>query len=359
MKILPAIIFNLVFVFTAIAEPGRPLIKIGVPLPLTGEAATYGVDIKNVLEFVNAKLGKNRYQFLFEDDRCSGAAAATIVQKLVNVDHVAAVFGFGCSGAMLSAAPLLERAKIPTITMSASAAAISKAGDYIFRTFPSDAAATSVLADYVRAHFKKPGLISEQTEYSQGIADGLEEALSSLVREDFVSGTPDLRAQLLRMRQAGVDAVIMNPQAEPGAVRLYQQIRELGWEVPVLGIYFPGSPAFLNVVGKTADGIIFSNLPASGSILNAEGKKLFAEFKAHYPPMQTIDIFFITTYTGFVALDEALTSSRSRMKDFRSYLYQTHFKNIIDDYSFDKNGDIVGLKPIMMTIKNGKPEVLK
>ena len=38
--------------------------KIGVSLPLTGEGAIYGNDIRNVLEFANREIAGSRYKLV-------------------------------------------------------------------------------------------------------------------------------------------------------------------------------------------------------------------------------------------------------------------------------------------------------
>ena len=44
-------------------------VKIGVSTALSGDAATYGLDIKDALLFANEKLTDNSYELVFEDDR--------------------------------------------------------------------------------------------------------------------------------------------------------------------------------------------------------------------------------------------------------------------------------------------------
>ncbi len=43
----------------------------------------------------------------------------------------------------------------------------------------------------------------------------------------------------------------------------------------------------------------------------------------------------------------------------RQYLYSNRFQGIIGNYTFDKNGDISGVRQILMRIHDGQAEVLK
>ena len=89
----------------AFVLPEEP-IKIGVSLPLTGPASTYGVELKKVITFANKKLANNKYELIFEDDKCSPKEAVTVAHKFIDLDKLKYVTGFACSGATVAAAPM-------------------------------------------------------------------------------------------------------------------------------------------------------------------------------------------------------------------------------------------------------------
>jgi branched-chain amino acid transport system substrate-binding protein len=94
------------------ASEVKGVIKIAVLAELTGDAATYGTDVKNGVLFANQKYGAGLFELIIEDTKCNGKEAANAAHKVVVIDKVKFVIGFGCSGALLSAAPILERAKV-------------------------------------------------------------------------------------------------------------------------------------------------------------------------------------------------------------------------------------------------------
>src|SRR4051812_8479329 len=67
-------------------------IKIGVILPLTGDAASYGEPARNGFELareeINSAGGVNgkSLEFIYEDGRCNGTDAVNAGEKLVNAD---------------------------------------------------------------------------------------------------------------------------------------------------------------------------------------------------------------------------------------------------------------------------------
>ncbi|RIL04558.1 MAG: hypothetical protein DCC75_12490, partial [Proteobacteria bacterium] len=122
----------------AYAAPSQPKIKVGVSSALLGGAASYGLDIQDAVRFADEKLGKGRFELIFENDNCTGKDAVSVAQKFTQIEKVDVAIGFACSSAALSAAPIFERAKIPVLITSASSPKIAHAGEFIFRTILSD-----------------------------------------------------------------------------------------------------------------------------------------------------------------------------------------------------------------------------
>src|SRR6266568_1649198 len=83
-------------------------IKLGVLLPLTGEAASFGQDcqkgIQLALEEANLEKGKPITAF-FEDSKADPKTAVAAFNKLVGVNKVTAVIGDMFSSTTLAVAP--------------------------------------------------------------------------------------------------------------------------------------------------------------------------------------------------------------------------------------------------------------
>ncbi len=99
----------------ALAQTNTEKIKVGVTLPLSGNSALWGTDIKNGLLFANEDLAQGRYELIIEDDRCDAKTAVTIAHKFIEIEKVKWVLGFGCSGTLLSTAKLYEQAHVVVI----------------------------------------------------------------------------------------------------------------------------------------------------------------------------------------------------------------------------------------------------
>ncbi len=337
-------------------------IPIGVSLPLSGDAAGYGTDIKNGIIFAAEKLGAGRYQLIIEDDQCSEKGAVTVAHKFVTLDKVKAVVGFGCSGAVLGSAPVYEKAKVLVIASSTGAPAITAAGDYIFRTIPSLTVAAEKLAEHVALSHKNIGIISEETAYGLGLKEAFLKSAApkkvNVITEDFLPNTSDFRTQLIKLRGKGITALFVNSQSEAGLVMIVRQLKDLKWNPALYGVYYPGSPAYLEAFGSSGDGIVYADLPFNEQMLNQQGLKDYQEFLQKYGPPKSGEFNIILAYISFSVLDQAI---RAKATDLKDYLYQHRFSGWVDDFSFDQNGDVQSEKInfVLKTIKNGKPAPLE
>lgn len=344
----------------SVAAADEP-IRIGVSVPLSGEGAGYGADIKNGLLFAAEKLAPGKYQLIIEDDQCSEKGAVTVAHKLIHIDKVKYVLGFGCSGALLGAAPVYERAKVLVIASATGAPAISHAGDYIFRTIPSLNVAAEKLYRHVGSIGEKVGILSEQTAYCQGLKDAFtarnNTGVLEIITEDYLPETTDFRTQLAKLKTAGVETLFINPQSEAGLVTIVKQLQALNWKPALLSAYYPGSPVYLEAFGKGGDGIVYADLPFSEQMLNASGLRLLQEFVTRYGVAKSGEFNVTLSYLAFAALHQALSSGAAAADEVKDYLYSQKFTGIVDGYGFDPQGDVVSDKItfVLKQIKDGKP----
>jgi branched-chain amino acid transport system substrate-binding protein len=340
-----------------LAEPAA--IKIGVSVPLTGPSATYGADIRDVLLFANKKLANGRYQFVIEDDKCINREAVNVAHKLIDVDKVKYVLGFGCSGSVLATAPLYEKAGVVTVVATTSSPRIAKAGDYIFRTFPNMRTGTELLARYIDNKHSMFGVLSEETDYAQDLKQLFlntvkHNASLRVSSEDFAGDIVDFKPLLERLKGQGTDGLLINTQSEAVFDVILKQIREGQWKVPLYGVFWPGSPSLLSKAREGLEGVVYIDTPCLDDILSHEGRKIYEEYKSIYGPPRSIEAIFATTFEAFRALSAAIESGQ----DTRKYLYTNQFPGLFGVYRFDTDGEIVGIAYVLKVIREGKPSKL-
>ncbi len=218
-------------------ETGK--IVLGAMLPLTGDGAAYGEPISRQLmlavDEINAAGGIDgkMIEIKLEDSKCNPKDGATAASKLIDVDGVKVIFGGACSGETLGAIPIAEQAKVIIISPSATSPKITNAGDYIFRTAPSDAYAGKVAAEKALAMgFRKAAIINENGDYPQGLKDTFATVFSKggqvVAAESYNPDDTDFKTQILKIKDAKPDVIYVVPQAPPKGVLLIKQLKEQG-----------------------------------------------------------------------------------------------------------------------------------
>lgn len=226
-----------------VAETGP--IKIGASLPLSGEAASYGDFTKAGIELavkeVNDAGGVNgrKIEMAYEDDKCD-SSGANAFNKLVNVDKVDAIIGPVCSAAAGPGVPVAQTGKTPTIIW-ASAPGLTKAGDYIFRTYPSDSFQGKYAAEYVFNTLgkKNVAVLYVKNDWGQGLHDVFTKTFTALggkivYEEGVAQDSTDMRTVITKAKAAKSD-LIYYPMYPAGAVAGLKQMKALGVKVPVMG----------------------------------------------------------------------------------------------------------------------------
>ena len=229
-------------------------IVIGEYGSLTGGIATFGISTKNgstmAFDEINnagGVLGK-KIKLLVEDDQSKPEEAGTVVTKLINQNHVAAVLGQVASSHSLAAAPICQANHIPMVSPSSTNPRVTQTGDYIFRVCFIDPFQGAVMAKFAANTLKAKKvaiLVDVRSDYSVG--------LQTFFRDQF--------------KQLGGEIVSINPDAiyvpgyytEVGTIA--RQARELGIAatVPLLGGDGWDSPKLWEIGGAALNGCYLSN----------------------------------------------------------------------------------------------------
>ena len=343
-------------------EAAKPPFRIGVMESLTGPGETYGnvaVQAKQMaVEEINAAGGINgrMIELIVEDSKCSAQDAITAYNKLTDVDGVKIILGTSCSGAMLGAAPLAEADGVILFSGLATNPDIANAGDYIFRTSISDAllgidVGNAMWADGVR----NLATISETTDYAEGVrrtsVAQFEKRGGTVVAEErYGSDTTDFRTQLTKLLAENPDALLIAAQSEFTGGTIIKQVRELGYEGQLYADIVPVGATALEIAGDAATGT--KAILADISPNNAKGQEVLANFRARY------DYVTLAWYLGSAYDDVYITAECLKQTDddqdadgMRDCLYAITWSGAIgENYSFDENGEVVGLTNVVVEV---------
>lgn len=334
-------------------------IKIGFVGPLTGDAAAYGVDplngVKMKIDELNAKggIGGRQLEVVAEDGRCSGADAASAVQKLVSIDKVVAVVGGICSSETLAMAPIVEAGKVVAMSPLSSSPDVTKAGEFVFRDYPSDALKTKAMAKYFKDKgYTKIAIIAENTDFCVGFRDSLKQDLGTdfVFNETVDPGTKDYRSLMTRLKGVKFDVLVADGQYPSSVALMMQQMREQGMKQVVMTHDVGQTTETIKVGGKAVDGMQAINIPSVGKETD-----FGAAFVAEYGPAQGDIAYGAFGYDAMGVLAQAMGSVGTDGTAIRDYLYQIPaYTGIVGSFSFDKSGDVLGINYKLYEVQNGE-----
>ena len=336
--------------------------RIGVMESLTGPGETYGTVANQAKQMavdeINAAGGINgrMLELVVEDSGCTAKDAVSAYKKLTDVDGVKIILGTSCSSAMLGAAPLAEADGVVLFSGLASNPDIANAGDYIFRTQISDIqvgidTGNLLWSDGVRSL----ATISEQTDYAQGIrtttvAQFRELGGAIAAEERYTSDVADFRPQLTKLFSANPDALHLAPQSEFAAGAIIKQARELGYEGPIYAETVSVGTTALEIAGDAAAG-----MKAFANVLDLDipkAKEVLDNFRDRYNYI-TLPWHLGSAYDDVYIAAECLrkTDDDQDADGFRDCMYDITWSGAIgDDYSFDSDGEVVGLHRVAVEV---------
>jgi len=214
-------------------------IKIGVILPLTGDAAFIGEAAKNSATLAKESFGKtkNTYELVFEDDQADSKKTVSAFRKLVDIDKIRAV-GTGFAGPGNAVAPLAEQEKIIHFSI-ASDLNIAKDKPFVFNHWikPENEAGVYI-KEAKRQGLKKIAMITSNQQGIIAIRDAmLKEDPTIFILKDELLGPQekDFRTSIIKAKNEGADAFLL--MILPGQLTsVVKQIKEMKVNVPLTSV---------------------------------------------------------------------------------------------------------------------------
>ena len=336
---------------------------IGAMDALTGIAATYGNPLHQAkllaVEEINAAGGIDgrMLELIVEDSKCSAQDGITAYRKLTDVDGVKIILGTTCSGSMLGAAPLAEEDGVILLSASATSPDIATAGDYIFRTAINDLRLGIDIGNVLWADgIRTLATITEATDYAEGarrtsVAQFEKLGGSVVAAEGYASDVVDFRSQLTKLFNKNADALLLAAQGEVSGGTIIKQARELGYDGPIYSEIVPTAPDALGIAGEAATGL--KAIVPNPDLTSAAGKEFLTNFKARYGVGASLPWFQGSAYDDVYIAAECLRQTKDDQDadGFRDCLYSLTWSGAIgDNYSFDENGDVIGLSNVVIQV---------
>ena len=336
--------------------------RIGVMDSVTGPGVSYGTVLVQAKQMARDEINESGgingrpLELIVEDSKCGAQDAIVAYNKLTDVDGVKIILGTSCSGAMLGAAPLAEKDGVVMLSASATSPDIATAGEYIFRTAINDnkLGVDSGNVLWVDGH-RNIATINESTDYAEGVRRTTAERFESLggsivARESYTSDTIDFKSQLTKLINENPDAIQVAAQSESSGGTIVKQLRELGYDGPIYAESVVAGTTALEISGASSEGL--KAVIPNPDLDTERGREFLDSFRARYGYV-TLPWFLGSAYDDVYIAAECLgqTGDDQDADGFRDCLNSIEWNGAIGDgYSFDEQGDVVGLANVVVEV---------
>ena len=264
-----ALVFGLTACSTPAAETGAAVdeepVRLGIALPQTGDQAQYGEYFEQGFELALAQLNEaggidgRQVELVYEDTQADPAQAPAVAQKFVDDESILAVLGDFGSPATAAGSPIYQDAGLVQFAFSASASTVTDPGDYVFATWVSQEYEAPRLAEFAAEQGSTAAVFYHDTDWGLNthgfFAEGAEEAgLEEVYSTAYDPASTDYRPLLLTAQAENPEVIVLISYAADGAL-ITAQARELGIDVPIVGISSIYNQQFIELAGDAAEGV--------------------------------------------------------------------------------------------------------
>lgn len=328
----------------------------------TGPNAQLGINISNgaelALEEYNAK-GGTQIELTKYDTQGAEDQGPQLARQAVN-DEVVGVIGPAFSGESRTGVPVLEEAKIPNISASATNVQLAENGwQYWHRILGNDGVQAPGIVQYMveKLQVKTVAVTDEASEYGKGLADGVRQGLKDAgvnvaVNESIDAAGSDYSSTVNNIKSANVDAVFHGGYYSEAA-KLVKQLRDGGFQ----GNFVSGDGSldnqFIEGGGEAAEGAILT-CPCNWGTAESDDPQV-AEFAQKYEekfntPPGTYSTEGYDAATLFInAIEEGNTDAES----INEYLKTVDLDGVSKPIQFNEQGELQEAAIYVHEIRDG------
>jgi ABC-type branched-subunit amino acid transport system substrate-binding protein len=318
-------VIALVFMLT---KKEKDSICIGVDLPLTGAYAYWGNEFKSGADIFCEK--HPELNVVFEDNMGETKNAASVANKLINIDKVDALVSLFAPFSF-PLRDIAETAKTPLISSFNSSTTFTTGYEYCFSDFATHDMQLPFLVDYVTdtLHLNRGVYYCVNDDYG---TDGAKIATSLLDSkgieisgEFFNTGDADHRNVLAKLLNDSVDFVFLIAR-DRDLVNAVNQIRERNKELLILGVGSFDAPVVWEGIPEENQQNIFFASSYFEKEYNEESKQFYdAFYKQHQREPNYPAIF---GYTICQYLSDAITKAKQKNIPIKDVLEGLDYNSI-------------------------------
>lgn len=323
-------------------DAGGAPIKVGVLLPLTGNAASAGTSAKAALDlavdlingvhpeltampmFATAGLtglGGRKIALVLADQQGNPSVAQNQALRLITQESVVALFGAYQSSATQTASAVAERYGIPFVNGASVATNLTERGfKWFFRTTPIGPDIARIYMDFLQDQqatgrpVRKVAIVNENSEYGSSIADTIKREAERrnapiVLQLPYAANSADVSSQILQLKEAQPDVVIFISYTSD-AILYMRTMQAQGYKPPILIGDDSGfsDDSFIQAAGTIAQGVI-NRSAFDASRPDSNSAKINTLYKARTG--REMDDTTARIMQGFLVLCDAIDRAKS------------------------------------------------
>jgi len=347
-------------------------ITIAVMAPFSGDYAIFGEGYKAGIETWIAVNGEPEVngrpvEFVYPDEGCDVSTGQEAFRRVSN--KITAVMGPSCSAVVKALKPAFAQAKTPVLFLGHSSSITEDETDgWVFRLSQPDRAIVGVFADYLFEQWKSEGVSkvalmhdtsTTNADAPQYYAGSAKDAGIDLVENlSYELGTTDFTPQLLKVRQSGAEALILQSFGGDEA-KIIKQAASMGLKLKLASGSDTPYPETIEGGMPEIDGVVFYADYVAGA--DDPGIKKFEDaWNAENPDVLPVDLNY-EAYLGMSLMMEALKQPGADAggEALRDAIANINYKFGDIDISFLPNGDQANLLTFIGKVEDGKAKLVK
>ena len=327
----------------------KPIIKVGVSLPLTGDIAYMGQALKGAVAVADQQLKtnknlKNEYKFIIEDNAYNTKNVIAINNKFAYADKVNAIIDFASNPGLITS-QFAQKNKIIHINTGSSDRKVAE-GEYNFSHTTLPDMEAKVLVRDILSNYQNVALVV--LNEASGIA-AAEEMVKEMDAHNIKyaqylvnDGEKDMRGLIDKMEQQHPDIYVVTLYS-PNFDVLYKQMKEKGVNKPITSTNFMD---LVNNLSMLPDGTQWVTYPSPEASIR---EKILEVNKGN----TTSELCVGNVYDAVMMVVEAFENSNSNEEALQ---YLNSLKSFTGAYGEVAIQDgIINVPAIRKVLQNGQP----
>jgi branched-chain amino acid transport system substrate-binding protein len=270
-------------------------VVIGQFVPLTGQAATYGVYSKGLdtyIKVVNESGGVNgrKIRLIIEDDQFQPAQTLAKARKMVEQDQIFAMVGGLGTPSNLGAREYLVENKVPSCPIATGGSVFFEPfNKYYFGFISNFNTEGKLLTRYAVQTLKKTkiAVAHQNDDAGKDVASGVTFQLAKynlkpVIDMKFELGNVDFSGHALKLKQLGADVVILHSTVKLIA-SLVNEMAKIGYKPQLMTTQSAADFSMFDLAGSNFDGALSTQFLLSTHSDDPRVEEFRKNFKRFYP----------------------------------------------------------------------------